>query len=90
MFAWLSANLINIVLIAVIALVVGLLIRGMIRDKKAGKRSCGGNCACCASCSGCGSCCSMKDTATKDRSGRIRISPSKNIESLTLKQKEMS
>ena len=90
MFAWLSANLINIVLIAVIALVVGLLIRGMIRDKKAGKRSCGGNCACCASCSGCGNCCSMKDTATKDRSGRIRISPSKNIESLTLKQKEMS
>ncbi len=93
MFAWLSANLINIVLIAVIALVVGLLIRGMIRDKKAGKRSCGGNCGSCGACSGCsacGSCCSMKDTATKDRSGRIRISPSKNIESLTLKQKEMS
>lgn len=90
MFAWLSANLINILLIAVLALVVGLLIRGMIRGKKAGKRSCGGNCACCVSCSGCGSCCSMKDTATKDRSGRIRISPSKNIESLTLKQKEMS
>ena len=57
MLTWLSANLINIVLIAVIALIVGLLIRGMIRDKKAGKSSCGGNCASCGvcggSCSGC-------------------------------------
>ena len=56
MFAWLSANLINIVLIAVIALVVGLLIRGMIRDRKAGKRSCGGNCASCGACGGCSAC----------------------------------
>ena len=56
MFAWLSANLINIVLIAVIVLVVGLLIRGMIRDRKAGKRSCGGNCASCGACGGCSAC----------------------------------
>ena len=56
MFAWLSANLINIALIAVIALVVGLLIRSMIRDKKAGKSSCGGNCASCGACGGCGQC----------------------------------
>lgn len=54
MFAWLSANLINIALIAVIALIVGLLIRGMIRDKKAGKSSCGGNCAGCGACGKCG------------------------------------
>ena len=54
MFAWLSANLINIALIAVIALVVGLLIRGMIHDKKAGKSSCGGNCASCGACGKCG------------------------------------
>ena len=57
MLAWLSANLVNIALILVIALVVVLLIRGMIRDKKAGKSSCGGNCAGCGvcggSCSGC-------------------------------------
>ena len=57
MLAWLSANLVNIALILVIALVVVLLIRGMIRDKKAGKPSCGGNCASCGvcggSCSGC-------------------------------------
>ena len=47
MFAWLSANLINIVLVAVIVLITGLLIRSMVRDKKAGKSSCGGNCASC-------------------------------------------
>ena len=54
MFAWLTANLINIALIAVIALVVSLLIRSMIRDKKAGKSSCGGNCASCGVCGKCG------------------------------------
>jgi len=56
MLAWLSANLINIVLIALIALIVGLLIRGMIRDKRAGKSSCGGNCASCGACSKCSAC----------------------------------
>ncbi len=54
MFAWLTANLINIALIAVIALVVGLLIRSMIRDRRAGKSSCGGNCASCGACGKCG------------------------------------
>ncbi len=53
MLIWLSANWINIVLVAVLVLIVTLLIRGMIRDKKAGKSSCGGNCASCGACSGC-------------------------------------
>ena len=44
MLAWLSVNLVNI------ALIVALLIRGMVRDRKAGKRSCGGNCASCGAC----------------------------------------
>ncbi len=48
--AWFSANLVNIVLIAVIAAAVGLIIRSMIRDKKAGRSSCGGNCSCCGLC----------------------------------------
>ena len=56
MLAWLSANLINLVLIALIAVITGLLIRSLIRDKKAGKSSCGGNCASCGACAGCGSC----------------------------------
>ncbi len=54
MFAWLSANLINIVLIAVLVLIVALLIRGMIRDRKAGACACGGSCAACGGCSKCG------------------------------------
>lgn len=64
MFAWLGANLINIALIAVIALVTGLLIRSMIRDKKAGKSSCGGSCAscgACGACAGCSGCSAMKN-----------------------------
>ena len=56
MAAWLSANLVNIALIAIIALIVALLIRGMIRDRKAGKRSCGGNCASCGACGSCARC----------------------------------
>ena len=56
MFSWLSANWINLILIAVIALTVVLLIRGMIRDKKAGKSSCGGNCASCGACGTCAGC----------------------------------
>lgn len=53
MRTWLSANLINIMLIAGIALIVALLIRSMIRDKKAGKSACGGNCAGCGACGDC-------------------------------------
>ncbi len=56
MLGWLSANLINILLVAVIMAVVVLLIRGMIRDKKTGKSSCGGSCASCSACSSCSSC----------------------------------
>ena len=57
MLAWISANLINIVLTAVIVLIVGLLVFLMVRDKRAGKSACGGNCANCASCGGCHACC---------------------------------
>lgn len=55
MLTWLSENLINIVLIAAVAVLVALLIRGMIRDKRAGKCACGGNCATCGGCCACGS-----------------------------------
>ena len=79
MLAWLSANLINIALVAVIVLIVTLLIRGMIRDKKAGKSSCGGSCASCGACSGCSACAhcdSMKDAVMQDRSADVRVSTS--------------
>ncbi len=44
----------DLIVIAVLALVVGLIIRGMIRDKKQGK-TCGG-CTGCSGCASCGSC----------------------------------
>ena len=75
MFAWLSANLINIVLVAVIVLITGLLIRSMVRDKKAGKSSCGGNCASCGACSGCsvcGTCGAAKPAARHQRADSVR------------------
>ena len=75
MFAWLSANLINIVLVAVIVLITGLLIRSMVRDKKAGKSSCGGNCASCGACSGCsacGTCGAAKPAAMNKRADSAR------------------
>ena len=74
MSAWLSANFVNIALILAITLLVALLLRGMIRDRKAGKRSCGGNCASCGACAGCSACnpcAAMKRTRTpKKSSGR--------------------
>jgi hypothetical protein len=54
MFAWLSANLINIVLVVALAAIAGLVIRGLIRDRKAGKSSCGCDCASCGACCRCG------------------------------------
>jgi len=56
MLAWLAANLINIVLILAVAALLGLIVRGMIRDRKAGRSSCGGSCADCGACHGCGNC----------------------------------
>ena len=66
MLSWLSANLVNIALIAAIVLIVALLIRVMIRDRRAGKAPCGGNCASCGACHGCKGCsqCAAVDTGT--------------------------
>ena len=66
MLTWLSANLINIVLVAVLALIVTLLIRGMIRDRRAGKSSCGGSCASCGACGSCGRCGAMNAAQAGD------------------------
>ena len=70
MLNWLSANLVNIALIEALVLIVGLLIRGMIRDRKAGKSPCGGNCASCGACrdcASCGSCAAAKEKTTAHR-----------------------
>ena len=53
---WFAAHIADIVIIAVILTAVFFVIRGMIRDKNAGKSSCGGSCAGCGACAGCSGC----------------------------------
>ena len=54
MFNWLMNNYVNILLILAVAAAVFFIIRGMVRDRKAGRSSCGGNCAACGgACAGC-------------------------------------
>jgi asparagine N-glycosylation enzyme membrane subunit Stt3 len=48
--SWLAAHIIDILLIFAIVLTVVLIVRGMIRNKKAGKSACGCDCGSC----GCG------------------------------------
>ena len=37
----------TVLVLAVLLVVVGLIVRGMVRDRKQGKSSCGGDCASC-------------------------------------------
>ena len=53
MFAWLSANWANIIVIAGLVLITGLIVFRMVRNKKAGKHSCGCDCGACAACGAC-------------------------------------
>ncbi len=48
MIEWLYSNMANIVIIAAVLGIVTLVIVSMIRDKKAGKSSCGCSCSHCA------------------------------------------
>lgn len=50
MFEWLLGNLSTILVSIVLLAVVAWIIYGMIKDKKQGKSSCGGNCSGCAGC----------------------------------------
>ncbi len=54
MLTWISANLANIAVAALLLLIVGLALRRMLWNKKAGKSSCGCDCASCPSCGSCG------------------------------------
>lgn len=53
MLQWISANIGTILISLVLLAVVALIIRSMMRDKKQGRSSCGGNCAGCAACGSC-------------------------------------
>lgn len=43
----------TVITIIIVLSIVGLIIHGMIKDKKKGKSSCGCNCGCCANSSLC-------------------------------------
>lgn len=47
MLSWLSMNLATIIVFLVVALVVGLVVFKMVRDKKKGKSSCSCGCGGC-------------------------------------------
>lgn len=53
MLSWIEANLGTIIVSVVLILIVTGIIIVMIRDKKQGKSTCGGNCAHCKMCAGC-------------------------------------
>ena len=48
MFEWLYSNMANILIIAAVLGIVTLAVVSMVRDKRAGKSSCGCNCSHCA------------------------------------------
>ena len=48
MLEWLSQNIATIIICAVLAVIFGLMLWSLLRDKKKGKSSCCGGCAGCA------------------------------------------
>lgn len=53
MIGWLVENLGTIIISLILAGIVAMTIMRLVKDKKQGKSSCGGNCAHCGSCSAC-------------------------------------
>lgn len=48
MIEWISSNLANIIIVAILLIVVAFVVRKLIKDKKAGKCSCGNSCGSCS------------------------------------------
>ncbi len=53
MLAWIAENIGTILITAALVLIVALITRKLIKDKKKGKSSCGCNCAHCAMAGSC-------------------------------------
>ena len=54
MLFWIQANIVSIVVAAILLVIVALIIRRLILDRKAGRHICGGSCSSCGgSCTGC-------------------------------------
>lgn len=56
MAEWLAANAGTIIVVLILAAVVTLVIRVLVRDKKNGRSCCGGSCEGCGGCAMHGSC----------------------------------
>lgn len=56
MTEWFLNNYMNILLILMLAAVVALAVRSLIRNKKAGSCACGGSCGACPGCGACAAC----------------------------------
>ena len=50
MISWITGNIGTIIVLLVLVLIVAAIVRTMIRDKRCGKSTCGGNCAHCNLC----------------------------------------
>ena len=54
MIFWFAANWGSVLVALALAAIAALIVRGLIRDKKAGRHICGGSCGSCGgSCAGC-------------------------------------
>ena len=53
MLTWLTHNLATVIICLVLALILALIIVKLVKDKKKGNSSCGGNCAHCAMAGSC-------------------------------------
>ncbi|MCR4604772.1 MAG: FeoB-associated Cys-rich membrane protein [Eubacterium sp.] len=53
MMEWIMNNIGTIVITMLLIVVVALIVHSMLKDKKQGKSSCGGNCAHCKMCASC-------------------------------------
>ena len=51
--AWLLDNIATVLVSLAVAAVVCLIVHKLIKDKKAGRHSCGAGCSSCAACRGC-------------------------------------
>lgn len=54
MLSWLQTNLLTLAVGLILLLVVALIVRRLVLDKRAGKHICGGSCGSCGG--GCGNC----------------------------------
>ena len=54
MLSWIQANYGSVIVVAVLLIVVALILRGIVLDRKAGRHICGGSCGSCGG--GCGGC----------------------------------